>query len=106
MSDEDPNRIMELQTEYTQLLHALQTGVKLHIGLEGVGDTSLAGPKHLRVGINSNMIQNSALALLLMRKGVITETEYWETQVELWRKEVSDYEKRLTDLLGREVTLH
>lgn len=105
MTEEDPNRIIELQVEYQLLLHAMQTGVKAEIDLSGLGDTSPAGPKHLRTGVSSSIIQNSALAMLLMRKGVITETEYWETQVEFFTKEVRDYEERLSKAMGGEVTL-
>jgi hypothetical protein len=100
MSD-DAAKVTALQQEYTGLLHAMQTGVLIQINA-GSGETT---PKHLRVGVNSALIQNSSLATLLMRKGVITELEYWETQVELWRNEVRDYEATISQALGRPVKL-
>jgi hypothetical protein len=99
------SRIQELQSEYYLLLHAVQSGVKTLIEHEGLGDTSFAGPKHLRVGIDSSIIQTSALATLMMRKGLITEEEYWETQVEFFRNEVTSYEERLSQLMGGKVSL-
>lgn len=57
---------------YEAAMHAVQTGIALLIER---GDT-LATPKHLRVGINSAMVTDSAIATLLIEKGVFTEAEY------------------------------
>lgn len=100
----DP-KVEALQQEYVVLLHAVQTGVLREIQVFGTGETAAAGPKHLRVGVNSAIIQNSSLATLLMRKGIITEVEYWQTQVELWRDEVASFEKRLSAAMGIDVKL-
>jgi hypothetical protein len=97
--------VAQLQQQYTDLLHAVQSGVKAEIEIQPKDDTNTASPKHLRVGVNSALIQNSSLATLLMRKGIITEVEYWRTQVELWQNEVADYENRLSQATGMKVTL-
>lgn len=99
------NEVNALQAEYRNLLHAVQTGVRTQIQLMGTGELSPAGPKHLRVGVNSALIQNSALATLLMDKGIITELEYWETQVRLWRQEVTSYEEILSGIMGKDMKL-
>jgi hypothetical protein len=96
--------IEDLKAQYEELLHAAQSGVAMLMNYEeGDGETS---PKHLRVGVNSALVQNSALAMLLMRKGVFTEEEYWAAQVELWQAEVESYEQIIEQRLGTKVTLH
>jgi hypothetical protein len=101
----DPE-ILALQQEYLRLCHAMQSGVLYHLHIEGTDDeTSLFGAKHVRVGINSALIQNSALAGLLIEKGVITELEYWESQVDAWQREVALYENLLSTRMGVEVKL-
>ena len=69
--------------------HAMQSGVAMKMNYEPAETT----PKHLRVGVNSAMVEHSALAALLMRKGVITEDEYlaaladgMEHEAELYRQ--------------------
>lgn len=57
---------------YSAAMHAVQTGIALLIARGG----ELANPKHLRVGINSAMVTHSAIATLLIEKGVFTEDEY------------------------------
>lgn len=103
----DP-KVTALQQEYQQLLHAVQTAVRTKMELEGKPDTDQTdtGPKHLRVGVNSAIIQASGLALLLIDKGVITELEYWQQQVDTWRAEVTLYEHELSQKMGVEVKLH
>jgi hypothetical protein len=49
----------------------MQTAVKLQQGRQGE-DT----PSGLRVGVNSAMVNDVALATLLIEKGIITEDEY------------------------------
>lgn len=97
----DDVKIVELQTECSRLQHAMQAGVRAEMTYDD-GPTS---PKHLRVGVNSALVQNSALATLLVRKGVITELEYWQTQAEFWRDEVDRYQHRLKLHHGVDVKL-
>lgn len=54
--------IEELENEYKRLLHAMQSGVAF---LKDKGDQS---PKHLRVGINSAMVNDAALVYSFLVK--------------------------------------
>jgi hypothetical protein len=75
--------------EYRALAHAMQTGVAAQMQFDPV----VAGttPKHLRVGVNSALVDSSALAKLLMDKGVITLDEYETALVEGMRAERDRY---------------
>jgi len=99
-------RIPKLLAEYRTLAHAMQSGVQSTIDLNferGIaGDTT---PKHLRTGVNSAMVDSAALARLLMKKGVITEFEYYTSLVEVMREEVQRYEKDLSQAYGVKITL-
>lgn len=86
---------------YTEAAIAMQAGVVLDIQLGSNGAT----PKHLRVGVNSAMAEHSALAKLLIDKGLISESEYLEAQTEAMRNEVALYERTLSEKLGKPVTL-
>lgn len=52
-------------------------------------------PKHLRVGVNSAMIEASAMGRLLMSKGIITSKEYYDSLILLWQEELRSYQDRL-----------
>jgi hypothetical protein len=99
--NEDPE-ITALQQEYQQLLHAMQSGVKFE---QELGMSDAQSPKHLRVGVNSAITQNSGLVILLVEKGVITWREYWQAQIDAFRREVAGYEQRLSEFCERPVTL-
>lgn len=86
----------ELLHEYLKLAHAMQTGVAMEMHHR----PEIVEPKHLRVGINSALSDNRAIATLLMKKGIITEEEYFEALRDAMRLEVAEHEKRLSKLLG------
>jgi hypothetical protein len=96
------SRAQELRERYASAMHAVQSGVATEIEL---GISSGTSPKHLRVGINSAMVDTGALATLLVKKGVITEEEHLEALAESAEREKASYEERLTERLGRPVTL-
>jgi len=84
----------------TAAQHAMQTGVLAEI----MKDAQLfvenplrhgCGPKHLRVGVNSALVEVSALATILMEKGVFTRTEYYQHMAEAYEAEQKLYEGRL-----------
>lgn len=52
-------------------------------------------PKFLRVGVNSAMIETSALAQLLLAKKVITNTEYFDMLITQWESERDSYLEQL-----------
>jgi len=61
--------------------------------------------KHERTGINTALVEISAVAKLLIDKGVFTEQEYWQKLCEHMEHEVKRYEKLLTERLGMVVKL-
>lgn len=83
------------------LRHAIQTGVAYEMEC-GVRATE---PKHLRTGIDSQMADYSGLIRLLIAKGVITESEYFEASVKALEEEVGRYEARLTREFGASIRL-
>jgi len=78
---------------YKAAMHAVQTAIRLEIetkGEQGAGAT----PKHLRLGINSALVDSGALARLLMQKGIITREEHLEMLAKVAEEEVKIYEAR------------
>lgn len=86
---------------YEQAAHAMQSGVAMLMNYEAK-DTE---PKHLRVGVNAGLCDNSALAKLLIAKGIITEQEYMAAITEEMNEEVTRYEALLESIIGKKVTL-
>lgn len=80
----------------------MQTGVAYEIEI----DSSQASPKHLRVGVNSAMLQQSALVRLLIAKGVFTWAEYFAALADAAEAERDLYAGRLSAHYGRSITLH
>ena len=91
------------QERYISAAHAMQSGVAAEMNLPG--RMSATEPKHLRVGVNSAMVEHSALAQLLISKGVITEAEYLEAVAAAMEREVKAYELRLSEHFGTKITL-
>ena len=91
------------QERYTAAAHAMQSGVAMEMELPG--RSSATEPKHLRVGINSAMVDSAALAQLLITKGVINEAEYMEAIATAMEREAARYESELSQRLGTNVTL-
>lgn len=96
--DNEADRLFE---EYARLTHAMQSGVAAEMRFHA-GPTS---PKHLRVGVNSAMVQHAALVKLLTEKGLITELEFLTALRDGMRAEVERYEKHLSDKYGLTVNL-
>lgn len=99
--DKKTESIEEAHKRYNSAAHAMQTGVAYSIGLDG----SEREPKHMRVGINSAMVNSHAVAELLIRKGVFTKDEYILQLADSMEMEVDRYKKYLKDKLGVEVEL-
>lgn len=100
MSDEEV-RIVKATERYEAAAHAMQSGVTFELEYDSKSGT----PKHLRVGVNSAMVNDDAVARLLIAKGVFTEVEYHEAVADAMDREVKRYEESLTLRLGRPVTL-
>ena len=90
---------------YLDLLHAMQSGVASKMNYDGGPDSGETSPKHLRVGVNAAMVDNSALANLLMEKGVITEDEYFAALAAGAEREKALYETWLSEHLGTNIHL-
>lgn len=67
--------------------------------------TNECTPKHLRVGVNSALVNDAALARLLIRKGLITLEEYESAIAYQMELEVQAYETNLSQYFGKKITL-
>lgn len=94
MSQQDIDR-------YLRAMHAVQSGVAMEMQ-DGSPDTQ---PKHLRVGVNSALVNDEAVARLLMEKGVFTRDEYDKAVADAAEREAGRYEERLSLAHGVKVTL-
>jgi hypothetical protein len=89
---EEVERRKKAATErYAAAAHAVQTGVAVAIHR---GDQA-ASPKHLRVGVNSAMVDSGALARLLIEKRIISEVEYLEALALAMEEEQQRFEQKL-----------
>lgn len=102
MSSNDEDQITGLYAEYQRLVHAMQSGVAAEMN---ANLNQAHTPKQLRTGINSAMVETSALIGLLIDKGIITNLEFATAIRDGMRAEVDRYEKRLTEYYGTMVTL-
>lgn len=94
--------VEQAQARYAAAAHAMQSGVAMKMNYDP-GDTEL---KHLRVGVNSAHVSQSALAKLLIEKGLISEEELFTALADAMEAEKALYETTLSDHVGRPVTLH
>lgn len=99
----DDERKAAAQERYTAAAHAMQTGVAA--GMIPGARHAETEPKHLRVGVNSALVSVGALAALLVRKGVITEVEYFEAMADGMEAEAKRYADELSERFGTQVTL-
>ncbi|HEY2068246.1 MAG TPA: hypothetical protein VGG48_01730 [Rhizomicrobium sp.] len=81
--------------------HGIQSGVAVDLA---DGEKNLLA-KHLRVGINSALVETGALGRLLVDKGIVTRLEYFERMAEAYEDERQRYEQRLTVRKGVRITL-
>ncbi len=88
--------------KYQQMCHAMQSGVRAEHELGSDDGT----PKHLRTGVNTAMVDHAALVKLLIHKGLVTEQEYANALCDGMIEEVKTFEQRLSDRLGKDVTLY
>jgi hypothetical protein len=91
----------EDQERYAAACHAMQSGVAAEMTFNP-GPTE---PKHLRVGVNSALSGNGALAKLLIDKGVITLDELEAALADAMEEERDTYQARVSEAYGVAVTL-
>lgn len=89
-------------SRYFKACHAMQTGVAADLE----HDPSSATPKHLRVGVNSAMVEHGALVRVLIAKGVFTQEEYEEELANGMEAEVARFEALLSNRMGGNVKLY
>lgn len=95
-------RIADLHDRYKKVMHAVQSGVASEMQFAPSATT----PKHLRVGVNSALIETGAISQLLLDKEIITEEEYLTSIVEFAEREKASYEEILTKHYGKPITLY
>lgn len=88
--------VQEDRKRYEAAAHAMQSGVAAKMNFE----PRETQPKHLRVGVNSAMVESAALAGLLIAKGVITEEEYVAAIADGMEREAESYRQEIQDHLG------
>ena len=93
--------IEDAKARYVRAVHAMQSGVAMMMSL----DPKATQPKHLRVGVNSSMVDHAGLVALLIEKGVITDEEYISKIADAMEREVALYEAELTVRTGAEIHL-
>jgi hypothetical protein len=96
----ESKRVQELQAELLRQQHRMQTGVSYSVGWSQ--ETS---PKHLRVGINSAMVEHAALVKLLIKEELIDEVQYYEALIAAMKEEADEYEREISQRLGAKITL-
>lgn len=88
--------IDELRAQVAALSHAIQTGVAYELEKDPRSGT----PKHLRTGVNIALVESGALVRLLVKKGLITEEEYYAELIAGLEDEKNTYERRVQALYG------
>jgi hypothetical protein len=96
------DQIHAANARYLAAMHAVQSGVAAKMGI----DPAETSPKQLRVGVNSAMVEHSALAFLLIGKGVITEEQYFTALADAAEREQALYEQWLTNHYGGTTRIH
>ena len=91
------DKLTEYRERYMKAMHAVQSGVAMEIES---GHSGAHEPKHLRVGINSAMVTDRAVACLLIAKGLVTAEEYYEAVAV-----AAEHEARLSSCIGMKVNL-
>lgn len=91
MTDED---------RYLAAIHAMQSGVAYEMNYAKFA--SATEPKHLRVGVNNALVQQTAIVKLMVAKGIITMDEWWKTLADEMEAEVARYEVEIRQLLGHD----
>ena len=92
----EAEQIADYQRRYAAALHAVQAGVALAMNYDPLSTT----PKHLRVGVNSALVNQGALVKLLIAKGVITELEYVRELALMAEAEQARYEAEISAHYG------
>lgn len=86
----------DFRERYMRAMHAMQSGVA------ALMPSKETEPKHLRVGVNSALIDSAAVASLLIAKGVFTEDEYLEALALTAERDVATYTQLVRERYGND----
>lgn len=93
------------------LRHAIQSGVAFEQQFDPEAAWYRNNPtaariiKHLRTGIDLAMCENGTMVRLLVKKGLITEQEYFEASLKTLSEEIMRAEDRLSVHFGKAIRL-
>lgn len=92
MSQKDVDR-------YLAAAHAVQSAIAYSL----VSNPSEGSPKHLRVGIDTQKVEQGALATMLIEKGIFTLDEYQKAMADAMEREVSLRADDLSAKMGKKI---
>ena len=104
MEEEDKAMLEEERGRYLRAADAVQSGVSLALSLATELDADSI-QRSLRFGVNSAMVEVTAVARLLMEKGIITEVEYMTALADAMEGEAHRQEVFLSRRFGRRIRL-
>lgn len=87
------------EERYLAAMHAMQSGVAFEMNYPDTAGATEA--KHLRVGINNALVQQTAIVLLMVEKGIITMDEWWKKLADEMEAEVLRYQNAADARFGR-----
>lgn len=90
----------EQAAKLRELGHRVQSGIAALADMHAASQQRFPQlePKHLRVGVNSALVECSAMARILFRKRIITAAEYYDALIEVWEQEVDSYRVMLKQI--------
>lgn len=93
--------VEQLVASYEPLAHRVQSGVAFRLD----ANPSSGSAKHLRTGLDLSKAEFGGLAILLVRKGLITNEEYFAAILEGIEDEVDRMECALGGMTGTKISL-
>lgn len=99
--DELTSEELEHYERYLVAAHGMQAGVAMEMNYK----SEPTSPKHLRVGVNSALVDIHGLVELLIEKGIFTKTEYIKHMADAMEVERKRYEDHISKVIGSKVTL-
>lgn len=104
MSDEGQNPVVEPSTPYDRYVAAMRA-LESWVAVKARMEPAETNPQQLRLGVNSALLQQSALVQLLANKGLISEDEFLEAMANAAEQEVARYQQWVSATTGVEVSL-
>jgi hypothetical protein len=90
-------KLRDLGLSYEAAAHGVQSAIRFEMSLQGFADDDIDiiahMLKHIRVGLDMRAADHSALAEMLIAKGVMTEAEYIEQMRLAANEELARYQE-------------